>query len=549
MNWPVNWILAFLNTPAGTYCTEQHLFHLLPELAILITLSVGFWLASASTEMERQSVWRLSFWGLFFALMLATGDFFLTHTDRATGALYPQAVSVPVLFDMIRADLLFSLSRIVLYFGSMLVVLFARYFVQQSSPSHGEFPLIILGATLGAVLMTGANDLIMMFVALETLGISSFILSGYFRNDAKSAEASLKYLLYGGAATAVMLFGMSLLYGLSGGFTQFPLVAQGLAQWNHTQFLPVMVIATVLMLAGFAFKLSAAPFHQWAPDVYDGSPVPVTAFLSVISKLGAFVLLIRVVTLLLGTLAPGMVGLGGVTTSVLSGLFAVMAITSMVVGNLAALRQSSVKRLMAYSTIAHVGYILLAFVVLQQAAYATALFYLVAYVFMNLGAFAIITLVSQETGRDDINAYAGLIHKKPLMTLALSIFLLSLAGIPITSGFFAKFFLFQTVFKANPATLGLIVLALLNSTVSLYYYINLIRLMVIAEPSAAVAALPRKVQWLTAGPVVAVVMVCVWVTLGMGIYAEPVLGLARVALAQVGTAAASSNILFLSALH
>jgi NADH:ubiquinone oxidoreductase subunit 2 (subunit N) len=148
-----------------------------------------------------------------------------------------------------------------------------------------------------------------------------------------------------------------------------------------------------------------------------------------------------------------------------------------------------------------------------------------------------------------LNAYAGLIHKKPLMTLALSIFLLSLAGIPITSGFFAKFFLFQTVFKANPATLGLIVLALLNSTVSLYYYINLIRLMVIAEPSAAVAALPRKVQWITAGPVVAVVLVCVWVTLGMGIYAEPLLGLARVALAQVGTTAASSNILFLSALR
>ncbi|MFN8615084.1 MAG: NADH-quinone oxidoreductase subunit NuoN [Vampirovibrionales bacterium] len=551
---PTTWfttaILAFLNTPIGSYCLSQHIFHLLPEAVLLITLGLGFWMASGSSSKTTGSfdVWRLSFWGLAIALILAIGDYFLTFTDRSTGSLLPYTVNVPVLWDMIRVDLLFTLSRLVLLFGTLLVVLFSRTFIQQSSPTSGEFPLILIAATLGATLMAGANDLIMMFVALETLGISSFILSGYFRDDAKSAEASLKYLLYGGAATAFILFGMSLLYGLSGGFTHFQLVAYGLTKLSHATFQPVMVIASVLLLVGFAFKLSAAPFHQWAPDVYDGSPAPVTAFLSVISKIGAFALLLRVLTLFLVALAPTMKGLGGVPASVLTGLFGLMAVGSMVVGNLAALRQHNVKRLMAYSTIAHVGYLLLALVVLDKSAYAAAFFYLITYLFMNLGAFACVVWFTQETGREDIQAYAGLIQKKPLLAIALSIFLLSLAGIPITSGFFAKFFLFQAVFKANPATLGLIVVALLTSTISLYYYLNLIRLMVIAEPSDAVTRLGRF-QWNTAAPCLVVIGLCCWVTLLLGIQAQPTLNLANTALNQLGQASQQPNIMLLSAGH
>ncbi len=528
-----DWIQAFLHTPFMRFIVVENIHYLLPELILLVTISIGLFQASGRSKQSHDDAWSTALWGSFFAIAVAKVLAFHLHVDPETLTLYSTPVNLPVFYDVIRIDLLYSIVRTFVLGGTFLVLLFSRAYLEKHSSTAAEFPMLVLTASLGASLLAGANDLIMLFVALETLGIPSFILAGYFRNDAKCAEAGLKYLLYGGASTAVILFGISLIYGLSGGYTQFPMITAKLQLLETTLsggFQPVLMIAMVMLLGGIAFKLSAAPFHQWTPDVYEGAPLPVTAYLSVVSKVAAFALLIRVCANFLFALSPADAGTG---IAVLSGLFVVLSVLSMILGNVAALRQNNIKRMMAYSTVAHVGYLLLGFVVFREAALASVLYYLLAYVYMNLGAFAVITLISLQTGRDDIQAYSGLIRKKPFYTLALSIFLLSLAGIPITAGFFAKFFLFQSVIQADSNTLWLIVLALLNSTVSLYYYLNVIRVMVVNEPSDMVQSLTRRVDAPQTLPILLSVVACLIGTLVLGFYADPAMMYTRGAMAQL----------------
>ncbi len=527
-----DWIQAFLDTSFMRFIVGENIHLLMPELILLVAISVGLFQASGRSKQSHDDAWGTALWGSFFAVAVAKVFAFHLHVDPQTLTLNaPESYSV--FYGMLRVDLLFSVVRVLVLGGTFMVLLFSRAYLEKNSSTAAEFPMLVLTASLGASFLAGANDLIMLFVALETLGIPSFILAGYFRNDPKSAEAGLKYLLYGGASTAVILFGLSLIYGLSGGYTQFDMITANLQLLDSTlagNFQPVLMIAMVMLLGGIAFKLSAAPFHQWTPDVYEGAPLPVTAYLSVVSKVAAFALLIRVCANWLYALSPIA---AGNSIAVLSGLFVVLSVLSMVIGNIAALRQNNIKRMMAYSTIAHVGYLLLGFVVFQEFALASVLYYLLAYVYMNLGAFAVITLISFQTGRDDIAAYSGLIRKKPFYTLALSIFLLSLAGIPITAGFFAKFFLFQSVIQADSNTLWLIVLALLNSTVSLYYYLNVIRVMVVNEPSDMVQSLTRQVDAPQTLPILLSVVACLAGTLVLGFYAEPAMMYTRGAMAQL----------------
>ncbi|MCE3234641.1 MAG: NADH-ubiquinone/plastoquinone oxidoreductase, subunit [Vampirovibrio sp.] len=449
-----------------------------PELLLtfVIMLCVCY-LAFSKSLKERQDIWNIATAGTFGALVILTVFWNIDYVHS------PNLLSVSVLNGMFKADLFSLLVRTLLVAGTFLVLLFTRTFIDKRAEVPGEFYVLLLSALLGGMMLSGATDLIMVFVALETLSISSYLLAGYMRGNILSYEAGLKYLLYGSMATAVLLFGLSLLYGLTG-YTAFPQMLANMPSYASVSPI-IWSLMAIMIVGGIAFKLSAAPFHMWAPDTYEGAPTPVVAFLSVISKIAAFALAIRLFTLVFGT--------NGAFNEGWMGLLSTLAVVSMVLGNVVALAQRNIKRLMAYSTVAHVGYLLLGFVVMNQqnaGGLGSMVYYLITYLFMNLGAFAVVTHMENLTGRTDIAAYAGLVRKKPFVAAVLSIMFLSLAGIPITAGFFGKFFLFQAVANAGSQYLWLVIVALLTSTISLYYYLNVIRLMVIAEPSDAVEALP-----------------------------------------------------------
>jgi NAD(P)H-quinone oxidoreductase subunit 2 len=409
------------------------------------------------------------------------------------------------MYGSMRLDIFAFLMRLMLLLGCGMTIALSHRFLMQTTRIVGDFYALVMGATLGGMFLASATDLVLLFVGLETLSITSYILAGYLRRNTFSAEASLKYLVYGGMGTAVFLFGASLLYGLSGS-TQFDEIAATLATYQGI-FHPMLWLLLLMLIAPMAFKLSLAPFHMWTPDVYEGAPTPVSAFLSVVSKTAAFALIIRVLVLLLASISGWPFLLG------------ILAVISMTLGNVVALKQTSLKRLLAYSTIAHAGYMLLGLVVNTTAGLAGLIFYLMTYLFMNMGAFAAVVGFQTMTGTDRIEALSGLVRSKPFLTLSFSVFLLALAGIPITSGFFAKFFLFQSVAASGPAYMWLVIIALVNSTISLAYYLNVIRLMVVKDPSPEVLAIAKRMP--VAWPMQTVMTMALAVTLVMGIFATP----------------------------
>jgi len=342
-----------------------------------------------------------------------------------------------------------------------------RYINQTGTPL-AEFLIILMTATLGGMLLSGADELVAVFVALETLSISSYLLTGYTKRDPRSNEAALKYLLIGASSSAIFLYGASLLYGLSGGETRLSAIATNLAHGGEGQSLG-LVVALVFVIAGIAFKISAVPFHQWTPDVYEGSPTPVVAFLSVGSKAAGFALAIRMLVTAFPLLAEEW-----------HFILAALAILSMILGNVVALAQTSMKRLLAYSSIGQAGFVMLGLIAGTEAGYASAIFYLLVYLFMNLGGFICVILFTLRTGTDDIAEYAGLYQKDPLLTLGLSLCLLSLGGIPPMAGFFGKLYLFWAGWQAG--LYGLVLVALVTSVISIYYYIRVVKMMVVKEP-------------------------------------------------------------------
>ena len=495
---------SFIQTGFGQFIYNQNLAFLAPELVISLTLLMTFALSLAKTQVDQAKSWGIALLGSVVALVSIVMHYLLFYTVQTN-------VSQSVMFGMFEADLLSVVSRFILTLGFILILHLSKRYVETRLPSQtGEFYTLLLTAFLGALLLAGSNDMVMAFVALETLGISSYILTGYLRNDLKSTEASLKYLVYGGCSSAVLLFGLALIYGIAGGSTSFDVLPQALNHANNLSGWTSMSI--VLILAGVGFKLSAAPFHTWTPDVYEGSPTPITAFLSVISKLAAFVFAIRLLTPFAG-LAHANIGL----------LIGLLSIASMIVGNVAALKQSNIKRLLGYSTIAHAGYMLLGLAALTQNSLGALLFYLATYVFMNTGAFASVMIGDELLASEDISAYSGLVKAKPWFVFTFSIFLLGLAGIPITAGFFAKFFLFQSVVLSDLGNLSLIIIALLASTISLYYYLNIIKVMVVGEPSQEVRRLMNETKDSTcrlSTTLTLATIICLIFTLGLGIFGQ-----------------------------
>lgn len=382
-----------------------------------------------------------------------------------------------------NGDAMSIVFRGIIALSAAVTVLMSIRYVEQTGTSLGEFIAIMLTAAVGGMFLSGADELVMIFISLETLSISSYLMTGYMKRDPRSNEAALKYLLIGASSSAIFLYGVSLLYGLSGGETQLSKIAAGLANTDADLSLGLL-IALVFVIAGVAFKISAVPFHQWTPDVYEGSPTPVVAFLSVGSKAAGFALAIR----LMVTAFP-------LITEEWHFVFTALAILSMVLGNVVALTQTSMKRMLAYSSIAQAGFVMIGLITGTEAGYASMVFYLLVYLFMNLGGFSCVILFSLRTGTDQISEYSGLYQKDPLLTLCLSICLLSLGGIPPLAGFFGKIYLFWAGWRAG--AYYLVLLGLLTSVVSIYYYIRVVRMMVVKEPqemSEAVKNYP-EIRW------------------------------------------------------
>ena len=343
----------------------------------------------------------------------------------------------------------------VLVLSTVILVLFLSLDYRRPSDAHlGSYCALILFSAVGMMLLVSATDLLLIFLSLELVSISSFVLVGFERREARSIEGALKYFIFGAFSSAVMVFGLSLVYGATG-TTQLLTPVPQLTYASSSMFL----FGCLALLAGFGFKVSMAPFHYWVPDAYEGAPTPITTLLSIAPKVAGLAMLLRVFTRLIPHPALE-----------LTGVFSFLAILTMTVGNLTALRQSNVKRLLAYSSIAQAGYILIGFVTADELGREGVLLYSLVYLFMNLGAFAVAILVGNEDGYE-LEAYDGLSRRSLGLSLLMAAFLLSLAGIPPLAGFIGKFSLFAAAVKGGFYTLA--VAAVLNSVISVVYYMNI----------------------------------------------------------------------------
>ena len=386
-----------------------------------------------------------------------------------------------------------SLFKIICLALAFFTVLLAR---GDNTPRHrGEFLALLLLATIGLMLLVGSEEFLMIFIGLELTGLSLYVMAGFDKTDPRSAEAGLKYFLFGSTASAFTLFGLSFIYGMCG-TTGLAAIGEKLAA---SPVQPLLLIGIVMTLIGFAFKIAAAPFHLWAPDAYQGAPIPSSAFIASGSKVASFVVLGKIV----------LVGFGPVQGSaawhaMIAGwapVLAALAALSIVIGNLVALAQSNVRRLLAYSAVAHAGYTLLGLVAGGRDGFAATLFYTTIYAFTLVGAFSVVALVRRETGGDGLKNFTGLWSRSPLLSGCMAIFMLSLAGLPPLAGFFGKFYLFSVALRsgANQGLLWLVALALLGSFVSLYYYLAVLKA-VFVEPETGAPnpepSIPIKLDFL-----------------------------------------------------
>jgi NADH-quinone oxidoreductase subunit N len=380
---------------------------------------------------------------------------------------------------MIRYDTLYWLFSVIVLISCAITALLAMDV--EGINRRGEFYLIMVVSSLGATLISGASDLIMVFLGLETVTIPLYVLAAFNRDDKRSSEGGMKYFLFGSFASALLLYGLSLLYGFTGQ-TNLYAIAEYLGTPEFQVNVVPVLVAFTFIVAGFAFKISAAPFHFWTPDVYEGSPTPVTAFLSVASKAASFALLLRFAVVAF----PAALSLNGQEIQIFwTNLAAALAIVSMIVGNALALVQKNIKRLLAYSSISQAGYVLIGVAALsapgEQTAVAGIAFYMIMYTFTSLLAFGIVIVFANATGSEKISDFAGLSKRNPWMALAMTIALLSLAGVPPAAGFFGKFFLFQSAVESGLT--GLAMFGVLMSIVALYYYLIIIKVMYV-DPSA-----------------------------------------------------------------
>ena len=432
-----------------------------------------------------------------------------------------------ILGSLMVVDGLAGFFRILFIFIALMTILFSwssEEIMGRKRENKGEFYALVVMATAGMAVMAEARDIIMLYLSVEMVGLASYVLAGYMRTSLRSTEASLKYMIFGAVSSGIMLYGLSLLYGLTGEST-FSGIQQALVAGDVQPF-PLLVI-TILIIAGLGYKIAMVPFHFWCPDVYEGAPTPVAAFFSVGPKVAGFALMIRFFysTLLAG---PG----AGAADQILQKvdwplLIAVLSVVTMTYGNMVALRQNNIKRLLAYSSIAHVGYLLMGFLLLTVAGLQAILFYLLVYAVMNLGAFLFVVTINNHLRSEEIQDYAGLGFRAPWAAAMMFIFLISLTGLPPTAGFIGKFYLFAEVMHQQWYWLAIV--GVLNSVISLFYYMKIARAMYFTK------ARDGHDGRLRLAPLhVVVLAVLVVPTLVFGVYWAPLKAAADEAIARFG---------------
>lgn len=444
----------------------ESLAYFAPEILLVVFAAAVIILDLVVKNRESEKVAYLALAGLGCSLVAII----VTHSTLGTDE------SKNLFFGMIRLDGFAVFFKVLLLLATAATILFSLRSEELDVRLKGEYYALLLAVTFGMFLMASSTNLLMIFVSLETVSLTSYILAGFLTHSPRSSEAAFKYITYGAVASGTMLFGLSLIYGMTGTGDltaigqQLPIV---LAEGQVTTL--GILIAITFILAGIGYKIASVPFHMWSPDVYEGAPIPITAFLSVASKAAGFALFLRFFFSGFGN--------SEVMQSIDLGLLlAIISALTMTIGNLAALPQRNVKRLLAYSSIAHGGYILMGAVLLTNGDAAIVdkgigaiVFYFIVYFFMNLGAFYVVVLIANEAGSEMIDGYRGLSSRAPLVAGAMTIFLASLIGIPIFAGFFGKWVLFTAVIEGNLYWLAFV--GLLNSVVSLYYYARIFKAM------------------------------------------------------------------------
>ncbi|MBC7475964.1 MAG: NADH-quinone oxidoreductase subunit N [Candidatus Sericytochromatia bacterium] len=444
----------------------------LPEILVLITASIvlfGEWAFKSidnSTEKKVRNIGFVTLLGMFAALGVLL-SFETTGYGLITSFFSPETSTFYSSFVLDSSAIYF---KIIILISSILTVLISFKYVSDKIKNVGEFYALICMATLGGMFMSSANEMISMYLGIELISISSYILCCFNKDHNKSSESALKYFIVGGLSSAILLYGFSLLFGLTG-FTQFPQLASTFDKFTAPELNAIFLIGVIMSIAGLGYKIAAVPFHAWAPDVYEGAPTPITAFLSITSKIAGFAAISRFFLIFNNSMSEKLVV-----------LVAVLSVLTMCIGNFLSLAQKNIKRLFAYSSIAQAGYLLMGLIPLlmnRMDDSASILFYLTAYIFMNIGCFAAIIYFSKFTGSTDIEAFAGVAKKSPFIAFVFSCCLISLAGLPPFGGFTGKFYLF--VGAVNSGYTWLAFVGAVNSVISLYYYVKIIKTMYFVE--------------------------------------------------------------------
>jgi NADH-quinone oxidoreductase subunit N len=476
--------------PASLAPTTAELIRFLPELILIAT---GTLLMVLEAVLSRR--WRRSFGHISIIALAASIAASVCAYDHP-GAAFS---------GMLMVDGFATFFRILVLAVAILTVLSSYRYLSREGAETAEYHALLLYSVVGQSIMVTANELIMIFIGLEISSIASYVLAGYLRDDKRANEAALKYFLLGSFATAFFLYGIAIIYGIAGS-TNLAAIRGLIATGQGSPAPSLLGVSAALMFVGLGFKVSGAPFQIWAPDVYQGAPAPVSAFLSAGPKAAAFAVFLRIFMTAFEPIAPGW-----------EPLVWISALLSMTIGNFAALTQSNIKRMLAYSSIAHAGYVLVALTARSQPGTAAAMFYLAAYALMNIGAFAAVVHLSGKGERfQGIEDFAGLAERQPVTAALLAVFLLSLIGVPLTGGFFGKFYIFKAALESH--LVWLTVLGLLNSAVAAYYYLRILVMMYMHEPSEAVQA----VEPLSAGLGAALVLPAIG-TLLLGIFPSALL--------------------------
>lgn len=502
-----------MNTYNLNYLVNS-LYLIKPELAISITL-VLLVLVDLIMDKDKRLLPYISIAGLvaagyFIIAQFSTNAFAFSTTNTA---------------GMIIIDPFGNFFKLLIVLSSVAVVLFSMLSgeINEGKERHGEYYTLIFGMILGMMFMISASDLIVVYLSLELLSLSSYVLAGFTKNSLRNSEASLKYLIYGATSSGIMLFGISILYGLTGSTNIYEI--NSLIQAANVHGF-VFVLSGLLIFVGMGYKISAAPFHFWTPDVYEGAPIPITAYLSIASKAAGFALLIRFikVTFIQSIDPNGFWHLLDVIDW--KSFLVIISILTMTLGNFAALWQNNMKRLLAYSSIAHAGYLLLGLAVLSNEGIAAIMIYFMVYAIMNLGAFLVVMLIANKTGSEELDDYKGIGSAAPFLSVSLAILLVSLTGLPPTAGFIGKLYIFIALVDAK--MIGVAVIALLNTVVSLYYYARVLKHMFLDKSEKELPAISSSYA------AIVFVMVFVAPVLIFGVYFSPLVELAKSSVTLLG---------------